>query len=117
MTTFVPRLCSASALRPRFLFVAWILLTAAGMSGCGSTGPSGPQLSGNTSVTVILSSTANDQLSQYIAAFQNITLTSQSGKTVALLSATPDSAPDAEFIHLNGRAEPLLTVSIPQDIY
>jgi len=121
MTTFAPRLCSASALRPRFLFVAWILLTAAGMSGCGSgsspTNPSGPQLSGNTSVTVVLSSTANDQLSQYIVAFQNITLTSQSGKTVALLSATPDTALDAEFIHLNGRAEPLVTVSIPQDIY
>jgi hypothetical protein len=42
-----------------------------------------------------------------------LTLTSQSGKTVSLLN-TPVSP---EFIHVNGTAEPLVTVNIPQGTY
>ncbi len=84
-------------------------------AGCGSGGnnSSAPQLSGNTSVTLLSTSTANDQLSAFGVVFNSITLTSQSGKTVNLLSASQS----AEFIHVNARAEPLLTVSIPQGIY
>jgi hypothetical protein len=72
-----------------------------------------PKLSGNTSVTVLLSSTANDQVTRFAMGFQTLTLTSQSGKTVTLLSSQQPS----EFMHLNGGIEPLTTVSIPQDIY
>lgn len=45
-------------------------------------------------------------------------MTSQSGKTVTLLSL-PSSRPPlgAEFMHINGPAEPLLTATIPQDVY
>lgn len=77
-----------------------------------------PPLTGNTSVTVMLTSTANDQLSEFDLGFQGITLTSQSGKTVALTSTT-SSGPslDAEFMHLNGTAQPLLTATVPQDVY
>jgi len=42
-----------------------------------------------------------------------ITMTSQSGKTVSLLPADEH----VEFIHLNGRSEPLFTASVPQDTY
>ncbi|HEX8763825.1 MAG TPA: DUF5666 domain-containing protein [Candidatus Acidoferrum sp.] len=72
-----------------------------------------PPTAQNTSVTVMVSSTANDQLSQFNVSFNSLTLTSQSGKMVNLFT-TPQKA---EFVHLNGTAEPLITVSIPQDVY
>jgi hypothetical protein len=62
---------------------------------------------------VVRSSTADDQLTQFDIEFETLTLTSQSGKTVPLLSAQQPS----EFMHLNGEIEPLTTVTIPQDIY
>lgn len=84
-------------------------------TGCGSgqSTPPPPKFSGNTQVTVALSSTANDQVSQFGVELQSLTLTSQSGKTVNLFS----SQQPAEFMHLNGGIEPLLTVTVPQDIY
>jgi hypothetical protein len=93
---------------------------AALTTGCGSNGSmsSSKTLSGNTSVTVLLSSTANAQLDQFYLGFNSVTLTSQSGKMVSLLTTPPNGTPQvAEFIHLNGSVEPLLTLSIPQDIY
>jgi hypothetical protein len=85
-------------------------------TGCGSTGSTAlvpAKFSGNTSVTVLLSGTANDQVTRFDLEFQTLTITSQSGKTVTLLS----SQQPAEFMHLNGGIEPLMTVSVPQDIY
>jgi hypothetical protein len=95
-----------------------IAMAAGVTAGCGSNtnAPSGsptPPLSGNTSVVVLATSAANDQLTQFQLQFTSITLTSQSGKTVTLLSS-PETA---EFVHLNGTAEPLATVSVPQDVY
>ena len=87
------------------------ITTACGSSG--SSGPTPPKFSGNTSVTVLLSSAANDQVTRFDVALQTLTLTSQSGTTVTLLS----SQQPAEFMHLNGGIEPLTTVSIPQGIY
>jgi hypothetical protein len=82
--------------------------------GCGSSGSTPPpKFTGNTSVTVVLSSTANDQVMNFNLQLQSLTLISQSGKTITLLS----SQEPAEFMHLNGRIEPLTTISIPQDIY
>ena len=99
-----------------FTLVAAIAVT----TGCGGSmsNPKTPLLSGNTSVTLLLSATANDQLDQFNLEFNSVTLTSQSGKTVNLFTTAPNAAgQNAEFIHLNGNLEPLLTVSIPQDIY
>jgi hypothetical protein len=94
-----------------------ILAATVGITtGCGSSSNSSsvvPKLTGNTSVTVVLSSMANDQLSQFDLEFQNITLTSQSGKTVTLLSTQQPS----EFMHLNGAIDPLITATVPQDVY
>jgi Domain of unknown function (DUF5666) len=104
----------------RFLIV-FTIAVAAITTGCGSTGMSSsktPALSGNTSVTLLLSSTANAQLDQFVVGFNSVTLTSQSGKMVSLFTTPPKGTPRiAEFIHLNGSVEPLLTVSVPQDIY
>lgn len=90
-----------------------IALAAILISGCGGGNGPGPTSSGNTSVVVLVSSTANDQISHLYLTLTSLTLTSQSGKTVTVFS-TPQNA---EVMHLNGTAEPLATVMIPQDVY
>lgn len=94
-------------------------LAVVSMAGCGghSTTPIAPE--GNTTVTVLLSSTANDRLTRYELDFQDLTLTSQAGKTVSLLT-TAQNAPSkyiSEFMHLNGATSTLLTASVPDDTY
>jgi Domain of unknown function (DUF5666) len=111
--------CATSSARrsirtPIVIRFAGILATVL-TTGCGSGGssPSPPKFSGNTQVTVVLTSTANDQISELNLNFQGMTLTSQSGKTVSLLAAQQPS----EFIHLNGAIDPLVTATVPQGIY
>lgn len=95
-------------------WVALTLLVAIGVTnGCGSNGTAPPKLSGDTSVTVLLASTGNDQVTRFAVEFKTLTLTSKSGKTVTLSSSQQPS----EFMHLNGGIEPLMTLSVPQDIY
>jgi hypothetical protein len=104
---------------PPSLSAPLIFAVASMTAGCGSgvapTGSGGnpPPTEANSAVTVVLSSTAKDQLSEFQIEFQSITLTTIAGQTVTLLSQSQSS----EFIHLNGTAEPLLTVTIPQDVY
>ncbi len=107
------RLSVPSASSHSFLITLTLLVGVGITTGCGSSAPTPPQFSGNTSVTVLLSSTANDQVTRFDLAFQTLTLTNQSGKTVTLLS----SQQPAEFMHFNGGIEPLMTVSVPQGIY
>jgi hypothetical protein len=111
------RTCSSaySTASYSFLFTLILLLAIGITSGCGSsaTTPTTQQFSGNTSVTFLVSSTANDQVTEFDLALQTLTLTSQSGKSITLLS----SQQPAEFMHLNGGIEPLMTVSVPQGIY
>jgi len=98
-------------------FTLAVVVAAAFVAGCGgSAGGSsgtGPTLSGYTAVTVLATSTANARLSDFVMSIEGVTLTSQSGKTVVLLSAPLYH----EFIHLNGSPEPLVFTSIPQDVY
>src|SRR6202040_1754614 len=87
---------------------------AAITTGCGGLpGPPPPAFSGNTNVTVLLSNAANDQLSEFGLTFNSISLTNKAGKSFTLLG----SPQGAEFIHLNGAIEPLVTVSIPEGVY
>jgi predicted small lipoprotein YifL len=97
-------------------WLAWVGLIA----GCGSGGPGGsPPASSNnatpavTQVTVVLSSDANDQFTDFDAVLQGITLTNSSGKSVTLLSQSLGT----EFVHLNGLVEPIITGTLPQDTY
>lgn len=110
------QLCPLAYCRSRFSrFVPPLVLSLAELltAGCGGESGTKTTFSGNTTVVVLASSTANDQLFQFSVTLQNLTLTSQSGQTVSLL-ATPASD---EFMHLNGHVEPLATVSVPQGIY
>jgi hypothetical protein len=99
------------------LSILLTLLVAAAaclMTACaGGNSPNRPGLVGNTQVTILLSSGANDQLSEFNIDFNSLTLTSLSGKTVNLLPASQN----VEFIHLNGSLESLLTLTVPQDVY
>jgi hypothetical protein len=105
-------------LGPRFShFLSALALSLAALfaAGCGGSSGSGTgtTFSGNTTVVVLASSTANDQLFQFSVTLKNLTLTSQSGQTVSFLA----SPVGEEFMHLNGRVEPIATVSVPQGIY
>lgn len=111
---FAMPLSSSSSLRYSILLTMMIGAIVGATTGCGSSSSSNhSKFVGSTNVTVMLTSTANDQVSDFNLQFQTITLTNQSGKTVTLLS----SGQPAEFMHLNGGIEPLTTVSIPQDEY
>ncbi|HEX4019570.1 MAG TPA: hypothetical protein VHX63_00355 [Acidobacteriaceae bacterium] len=111
-------LSRAFVFRDSYFLLACTAALAVGLAtGCGTNGSgsssTGPVLSGNTAVTLLASSTANDQLSRFNVILTSLTLTNQSGKTVTVFT-TPQTA---EFIHLNGSVEPLTTVSVPQDVY
>ena len=98
--------------------IAAILNTGCGSGKMSSTTP--PKLSGNTQVAVLLSSTANDQLSEFSLQVPSITLTSQSGKSVTVYQQPQSTGPYPvylETIHTNVVAEPLAMVSVPQDVY
>lgn len=106
---------SASSAQSHSFLITLTLLIAIGVStGCStSSPPAETRLAGNTNVTVLLSSTANDQVTSFDLSLKTLTLTSRTGKTVTLVS----SQQPAEFMHLNGGIEPLMTVSLPQDVY
>ena len=112
--------CAASSSRSAahltgFLAALAMVITSGITTGCGSDGNMSktPTFSGNTQATVLLTSTANDQLSEFDLALQTIQLTSQSGTTVSLLASPQPS----EYIHLNGGIDLLTTVTVPQGIY
>lgn len=93
-------------------------------SGCGgSSGTNGsgtPPPTGDTIVTVYVSSSANNELIQFNLGISGISLTDKSGKSVALPLPTPAQNPTGnllEFEHLNGTSEPLLTGIIPSGTY
>lgn len=93
--------------------IAWMLGMATGCgSGAGTGLPTGKSPV-NTVVTLVGTSTANDQLSDYDLVLNSLTLTDQNGQTVSALTTLLH----IEFIHLNGEAEPLATVSLPQGTY
>jgi hypothetical protein len=89
-----------------------LAVLAAGCGGSNGNGM-GAKLSGNTNVVVLASSTANDELSELALNITGVSLTNKEGKTVNLLT-TPQYV---EFMPLNGGVQPLVTMSVPQDIY
>lgn len=102
--------------------LGWVALGAAALAtgagaGCGGGAASGsgggPVPGQNTQVTVVVSSAANDQLVHFSLNLTGLSLTNKAGTSVPVLS-TPQ---EVEFMHLNGGGEPLLTVSVPQDVY
>src|SRR6476646_2954988 len=87
--------------------------------GCGGShtltgGPTpSPSPAGRTSVTVQISSTANGNVSLYVIPISSFGLVNRSGQSVPLMS----SPQAAEFSHLNGGGAPLVSTTVPQDVY
>ena len=103
----------------RMGYQRFLSLTAiAGLvTGCGGgsspTSVAPPPTPQNTSVTILVSSIANDRVVQANLTVTNLMLTDAMGNTVNVLSS-PQSA---EFMHLNGPTESLVTVDVPQGVY
>lgn len=74
-----------------------------------------------TSVTLLLSSTANDKLSAFNIDIASVTLTNKAGASVNLAPITQNNGfyqtQNVEFAHLNGSRTLLGTATIPQDVY
>jgi hypothetical protein len=89
------------------------------LSACGGHGSAppatlmAPTQNPASAVTMVATATANDQLYGFRIHLTHLALTSQYGKTVDVITKSLG----VEFMHLNGSAEPLATVSIPQDTY
>lgn len=103
---------------PRWHCLVLFVVFSALVAGCGSTtnlgsSASGPIRGQHTVVTVLASSTANDELTRFSLDLQSLALVNKEGKSVPLLSATHE----VEFMHLNGELEPLVAVEVPQDVY
>jgi hypothetical protein len=101
-------------------FVVALAIVAGSVAGCGSNGmmntaASDPVPGQSTSVTVLLSSTANDQLANFQMSLANLTLTDENGKAVTVFNLNPKQL--AESIHSNSVLEPMEAVSIPQGVY
>jgi Domain of unknown function (DUF5666) len=106
---------------PRALLTFFLVAMPSLLAGCGSGGsggPVGPERGKDTNVVVLLTSTANDQLSDFGLSIESVLLADKAGNTVTLYANTGDGLfGPAEFMHLNGASEPLVTVSVPQGVY
>jgi len=97
-----------------------VAASVAVVASCGSTAssfhPVLPPPAGADRVTLLLSSTANDKLSEFELTLTSITLMNASGTAVAVYSNS-NLEQFAELIHLNAGSEPLITTSVPQGVY
>jgi hypothetical protein len=99
------------------LSVLGIAIFGASLAGCGSS-MGGPTPAKTTQVVVLLTSTANDQLSIFTANITSIALTNSAGMSTTIFAgANPQSGTPVEWMHLNGASEPLPAVSVPQGTY
>lgn len=79
-----------------------------------------PQQNTPTNVLVALTSTANDKLVQFFITIASINLVDKAGNTVTLYTNTNTQnfrSGNAEFIHLNGISEPIVTAMVPAGVY
>jgi hypothetical protein len=105
--------------RLRILFSILAVSTfCASLTGCNSQMGGPPPPVGNTQVVVLVTSTANDQLSSFGISLGSIALTDNTGKlTTIFTGADPQFGTSVEWMHLNGASEPLVTVSVPRGTY
>lgn len=96
---------------PAFL-AASVSMPIALLAGCGADMTKATP-SATTNVSIAAASTANDAVSIYDIVIKNLSLVSQSGASVPIIT-TPIQA---EFTHLNGRAEPIAVSQVPQGVY
>jgi len=102
------------------LFLTALFFCATLLSGCSSGNMQTLPPAGPTKVAVLVTSTANDQLTNFYATIASIQLADSAGNTVPLyINPNPLSSTSGtpEFMRLNGVAEPITTASVPQGVY
>lgn len=74
-----------------------------------------------TSVTLLITSTGNDQFSEFNIDIASFTLTNKAGASVNLIPAIQNNgiyqAQNVDFVHLNASSAPIVTAIVPQDVY
>ena len=99
-----------------------LLLILALLIGCGGGSQVAPPpvKAGTTNVMVVLTSTANDKLTQFKMGLTTISLNDSAGNSVSVFSQPPvpiGSTQLTEFTRLNGAAQLLGTATVPQGTY
>ena len=99
-----------------------VAVSASLLTSCGANSslPISPPPAGNTQVVVLLSSTSGDELWSFYIDITSIVLHDGAGKSATVYTNATDgefNRVPAEFFHVNGASEPLLTVSLPQGTY
>lgn len=97
----------------QILLTASISMPIALLTGCGGTAPGKLTSNANTTVDLLAASTANDSVSIYNIGIKSLSLVSQSGAKVPIITAPVQ----AEFTHLNGPVEPIAVTQVPQGVY
>lgn len=117
-----PTHARVSKVVPQFPVIVFLLACLAGCGGSGNgmqPNPN-PKPGAMTTVNVLLTSTANDQLADFHIEITGLTLTNKAWQSVTVLN-DPNAANDVlvgfEFMHLNGAFAPLISATIPQDTY
>jgi len=107
----------------RLLESFFVVTIAACFIGCGGGSSTGIQTGQNTTVVLLATSTANDQLTEFYIAINTVQLIDRAGHAVTLYAYNnqaslndPGSQP-GEFMHLNGTSEPLVIATVPQGVY
>jgi hypothetical protein len=115
--------CKVSGFAPYAFSILLSILSVAifsvSLSGCGSNmSMGGTTPAKTTQVVVLLTSTANDRLSKFTTNLTSIALTNSAGmSTTVFTGANPQNGALVEWMHLNGAAEPLPAVAVPQGTY
>lgn len=110
---------------PKRILSGWLILMGAGvialLAGCGgSNQPPKPVPGQSTNVVVLLTSTANDKLTQFDMAITSVSLSDSAGNTVSLFNKPfiqNGATGLTEFMRLNGASQPLAAGSVPQGTY
>ena len=92
------------------------------LAGCGGSPgqPPKPVPGATTNVMVLLTSTANDKLTQFDMAITSVSLSDSAGNTITLFDkpfVQNGNTGLTEFMRLNGVSKPLATSTVPQGTY
>jgi hypothetical protein len=102
------------------LFLTVLFLCGTLLSGCSSGNMQVLSPAAPTKVAILVTSTANDQLTNFNATIASIQLADSAGNTVPLYINPNPLSPisgNPEFMRLNGITEPIAAASVPQGVY
>jgi hypothetical protein len=94
-----------------------IFLTSCGNSSVGGGVGGGTGPTGSTEVVLLMTSTSNDQLTEFNIGIASVALTDSKGNVTTIFTAPANLGTNVEWMHLNGATEPFLIANLPQGTY